>query len=126
MNLTFSSSSRNSVLYWYFHNEAGELYSDWGGFPGNMLKDLIDSFRFDDTKKREGSGYKLKSLNMTLTHELHDWNFNLSLKIEPRMIVENNKKRYDFSPYMTIGIVWNPMESIKTSIVDEYGEWRLE
>lgn len=126
LDLTFSSTSRNSVLYWYFHNEAGDLYSDWGGFPGNVFKDLLDSYRFDDKSKREGSGFKLKSLNMTLSHDLHDWKFNMTLRIEPRMIVENGRKMYDFNPYMTIGIVWNPMESMKTSIVDEYGEWRLE
>lgn len=126
LNLTFSSTSRNSVLYWYFHNEEDDLYSDWGGFPGNILKDLFDSYRFDNKSVREGSGFKLKSLNMTLSHELHDWKFNMTLKIEPRMIIENGKKMYDFNPYMTIGIVWNPMESMKTNIVDEYGAWRLE
>lgn len=123
LDITFSSTSRNSVLYWYFHEG---LYDEWGGFPGNMFKDLIDSFRFDNNSKREGSGFKLKSLNMTVTHSLHDWKFNMSLKIEPRLVTENNKKFYDFSPYLTIGIVWNPMESMKTSIVDEYGEWKLE
>ncbi|MCR5188731.1 MAG: hypothetical protein K6C97_07320 [Treponema sp.] len=126
MTLSFSSTSRNSVLYWYFHNEAGDLYSDWGGFPGNIFKDLIDSFRFDQSSLREGSGFKLKSLNMTLTHDLHDWTFNFTFKIEPRVIQENGTKVYDFSPYITIGIVWNPMESMKTSIVDKYGEWSME
>lgn len=122
-DITFSSTSRNSVLYWYFHEG---LYDEWGGFPGNMFKDLFDSFRFDDKSKREGSGFKLKSLNMTVSHALHDWKFNMTLKIEPRLLTENNQKYYDFNPYLTIGIVWNPMESMKTSIVDEYGEWKLE
>ncbi len=126
MSLTFSSTSRNSVLYWYFHNETGDLYSEWGGFPGNVVKDLIDSFRFDKQSLREASGFKLKSLNMTLTHDLHDWMFNFTLKIEPRVVVENGTKVYDFSPYVTIGVTWNPMESFKTSIVDKYGEWYVE
>ena len=124
--ITFSASSRNSVLYWYFHNEEGDLYSEWGGFPGNIFKDLIDSFRFDDDSIRQKSGFKLKSLNMTISHDLHDWKANMTLKVEPRIITENGKKIYDFKPYITIGVVWNPMESIKTSIVDDYGEWKLE
>ena len=114
------------MLYWYFHNEPGDLYSEWGGFPGNVVKDLLDSFRFDNEEKRQNSGFKLKSLNMTVSHDLHDWKFNMTMKIEPRVITENGKKRYDFKPYITLGVVWNPMESMKTSIIDDYGEWKLE
>lgn len=125
-DITFSASSRNSVLYWYFHNEEGDLYSDWGGFPGNIVKDLFDSFRFDNEELRRNSGFKLKSLNMTISHDLHDWKANMTMKIEPRIITENGQKMYDFKPYITIGVVWNPMESMKTSIVDDYGEWKLE
>lgn len=125
-DITFSASTRNSMLYWYFHNDEGDLKSEWGGFPGNVVKDLIDSFRFDDEEKRENSGFKLKSLNMTVSHDLHDWKANMTMKIEPRIITENGKKMYDFKPYITIGVVWNPMESMKTTIVDDYGEWKLE
>lgn len=125
-DITFSASSRNSVLYWYFHNDEGDLYSEWGGFPGNVVKDLWDSFRFDDEEKRQNSGFKLKSLNMTVSHDLHDWKANMTMKIEPRIITENAKKMYDFKPYITIGVVWNPMESMKTTIIDDYGEWKLE
>ena len=126
LDITFSATSRNSVLYWYFHNDEGDLYSEWGGFPGNIFKDLIDSFRFDDEEKRQNSGFKLKSLNMTVSHDLHDWKANMTMKFEPRIVTENGKKRYDFKPYITIGVVWNPMESMKTTIIDEYGEWKLE
>ncbi len=125
-DISFSASSRNSVLYWYFHNEEGDMYSDWGGFPGNIFKDLLDSFRFDDEEKRRNSGFKLKSLNMTVSHDLHDWKANMTMKVEPRIITENGKKMYDFKPYVTIGVVWNPMESMKTTIIDDYGEWKLE
>ncbi len=125
-DITFSASSRNSMLYWYFHNEEGDLKSEWGGFPGNVFKDLFDSFRFDNEEKRQNSGFKLKSLNMTVSHDLHDWKANMTLKIEPRVITENGKKMYDFKPYITIGVVWNPMESMKTTIIDDYGEWKLE
>ena len=126
MDLTFSTTSRNSVLYWYFHNEPGDFYNDGGFFPFNMFVDLFDSFRFDKNSLREKSGFKLKSLNMTLSHDLHDWKLNMTLKIEPRVITENGRKRYDFSPYFTIGVVWSPMESIKTTVTDKYGEFKIE
>lgn len=126
LDLTFSSTSRNSVLYWYFHNEPGDFYNEGGVFPFNMFVDLFNSFRFDNNALRENSGFKLKSLNMTLSHDLHDWKLSMSLKIEPRVVTENGKKIYDFSPYFTIGVVWNSMDSIKTTVTDKYGEWKLE
>ena len=126
LTVKFSATSKNSVLYWYFHNEPGDLYSDWGGFPGNIFKDLFNSFRFDNDALREGSGFKLKSLNLDVEHNLHDWKLYASLKIEPRVIRDNGKPHYDFNPYFTIGVVWKPMDSLKTEIVDEYGEWELK
>jgi hypothetical protein len=98
-----------------------------GRVPGetNPFIDLIDSFRFDDRSKREGSGYKIKSFDLDINHELHDWKFNMKLRMEPRLITKNGRKTYDFSPYLSVGVVWNPMESMKTEIVDEYGEWQL-
>ena len=116
-NLTFSSTSKNAVLYRYVQKAFGHE----GLVPGeeNIFKDLLNSFAFGDRSKREASGFKLKSLNMTMSHDLHDWSFNLTMKVEPRMVVDGAKKYYDFSPYLSIGIVWNPMESMKTTIVRE-------
>ena len=126
LTMKFSSISKNSVLYWYFHNEPGDLYSDWGGFPGNIIKDLFDSFRFDNNSIREGSGFKMKSVNFELEHDLHDWKLNMSLKVEPRIEIKNGKKIYNYHPYFTLGIVWKPMDSLKTQITDKYGEWEIK
>ena len=126
LSITFSATSKNSVLYWYFKNDQGDLYSEWGGFPGNIAKDLINSFRFDDNSIREKSGFKLKSFNLALEHNLHDWKLNMELRIEPRVLKDGNTQRYDYAPYFSIGIVWNPMESMKTQITDEYGEWEIK
>ena len=119
LSLTFSSSSRNSVLYRYFGKEID--------IPGekNIFVDLMNSFRFDDESLRKASGFKLKSLKFDLTHELHDWDFSTSFKVEPRILKENGKTTYDFNPYVTIAISWRPMASMKAEIVDDYGEWKL-
>lgn len=119
LSLSFSATSRNSVLYRYFGKKID--------IPGekNIFKDLINSFRFDDERLRKASGFKLKSLNFNLTHELHDWDFNTSFKIEPRILTENGKTRYDFNPYISISISWRPMASMKAEIIDDYGQWKL-
>lgn len=126
MNL--SASVKNSVIARYFGNQYD--------LPGetNIFKDIANSFRFDDETLRESSGFKLKSLNLTMTHEMHDWDFNASFKVEPRLVTETEKiggntkssKHYDFNPYITISIVWRPMSAMKTEIVDKYGEWQLK
>lgn len=121
LNISFSATSRNSVICRYFNSITN--YE----IPGedNVFLDLLNSFRFDDRSKREASGFKLKSLNFSITHQLHDWDFNMTFKFEPRIITENGQRRYDFNPYITIGVLWRPMESIKTQITDDYGTWEL-
>ncbi len=122
VNFTFSASSRNSVIYRYFGNDIGINGEE------NLFVDLFNSFRFDDDTLRENSGFKLKSLNFSITHELHDWDFNATFKIEPRLLTDEatNKKSYSYNPYITINITWRPMSAMKTEIVDNYGEWELK
>lgn len=124
LTFTFSSTSRNSVLYRYFQTAMGYP----GRIPGeqNFFVDLANSFRFDNEQLRKGSGFKLKSLNFEITHDLHDWDLKMVFKMEPRLITKNGVTQYDFSPYITIGVVWRPIEAIKTQIVDDYGTWKLE
>ena len=124
LTFTFSSTSRNSVLYRYVQSTLGHS----GRIPGeeNFFIDLFNSFRFDDETLRKGSGFKLKSLNFEITHNLHDWDFKMLFKMEPRLITEKGKTQYSFDPYITIGVVWRPIEAIKTQIVDDYGTWKLE
>ena len=120
LTFTFSSTSRNSVIYRYFGNDIGLAGEE------NIFVDLFNSFRFDDESLRQASGFKLKSLKFDVTHELHDWDFKMSFKMEPRLVTEDGKKSYDFSPYITISILWRPMSAMKTEIIDDYGEWKLQ
>ncbi len=135
LKLTFSATSRNSSIYWYFQDR-GKFASDsfYGkSFISRIGADLLestgiygvygwgwqkDAFR----QNREASGFKLKSLNMTLTHNLHDWDFNMTWKFEPKIVKINGSQKYVFDPYIAIGIVWNPMQSIKTNLTHEYKE----
>lgn len=116
-NITFSSNSKNSVLYRYVQSFLGHKGLIRG--EENIFIDLLNSFAFGNTEKRKSSGFKLKSLNMTMSHELHDWTFNMTMKISPRLVIDGSNKYYDFSPYISIGVVWNPMQSMKTTIIRE-------
>ena len=122
--LKFSATSRNDVVYRYFQKAAG--YEARIDGETNPIVDLINGFRFDDEELRKSSGFKLKSLEITMMHDLHDWDFKCRFKVEPRLVTESgNKKHYDFSPYFSLSVVWRPMDSFKTKIEDKYGEFIL-
>jgi hypothetical protein len=124
LDLTFSSESRNDVIYRYFQSMTGHT----GRIPGetSILKDLADSFRFDDEQLRKSSGFKLSSLSIKLTHELCDWDFSGEFKVSPRLVTASDgTKSYDFSPYFTLSVLWRPMSGMKTKLVDDYGSWEL-
>ena len=135
LKISFSATIRNSSIYWYFKDSGKYSVDSFYGnnFATKIFADLLQStgiygvngwgweegaFR----KNRETSGFKLKSLNLTITHDLHDWDFNMSFKFEPKIVKINNQQKYVFDPYVAVGIVWNPMQSIKTNLAYEYKE----
>mgnify|MGYP002852288312 CR=1 FL=1 len=123
-NVTFSSESKNSVIYRYFQNYMNTDYTIGG--ETNILTDLMNSFSFTDESKRKSSGFKLKSLKVTVTHDLDDWDLAASFSVKPRLTTDSlGVSYYDFSPYFTISVAWRPMSGMKTEIVDEYGDWEL-
>lgn len=139
LNITFSAESKNSQIYRYFCTD-DEYYNDYqnGGYYSgkgerNILKDLMDSFRFDDEARRKSSGFKIQTVKIDITHELDDWDFNCSFSIKPRLMTSSSKgydsskgsSYYDYSPYFSISVAWRPLASMKTEIVDDYGEWEL-
>ena len=46
----------------------------------------------------------------------------MTVKFEPKIVKINNVSKYVYDPYVSIGIVWNPMQSIKTNLTYEYKE----
>ena len=133
LNISFSAETKNSQIFRYFCSE--DEYQSYykGNGERNFLQDLIDSFRFDDTAKRTSSGFKIQTFKIDVTHELDDWDFNCSFSIKPRYMYSSSQtgydsskgKYYDYSPYFSISMAWRPLASMKTEIVDDYGEWEL-
>lgn len=131
LDLKFSAESRNSVIFRYV-----QKYTDYGDVIGgetNPFIDLYNSFKFwdddsfydSDQASRKASGFKIKTFSVTLSHSLCDWDMNASLTFKPRTVTSGSKKSYDYHPYFSFSVSWRPMASMKTEIVDEYGEWQL-
>lgn len=117
LTLSFSSTSKNSAIYKYVNPG---MYPDLA--EKNIFKDFIYGFRFDDDSLRRKSSFKIKSMTFNLTHEMHDWDFTCSLKIEPKLITEGNLKTYTYDPSFSLSIVWNPMSAMKAEITKDYDE----
>ncbi len=124
LTITFAAESRNDQLVRYVQNAIG--FSQVIPGEQNIFIDLFNSFAFFDEAKRSSSGFKIESFNLYIEHDLHDWTLTSELEIEPRIITESSGlKRYDYSPFFTLSVLWKPMSGIKTTIEDEYGEFLL-
>ena len=119
LDVKLSTTSENAVVYRYFQflpffrQPPTNLYS---GYETNFLMDLMDSFRFDSDTLRKQSGFKLKSLNLSLVHHLGDWNASLSMTMTPYLDNTTFPFSYKFSNEISFLIQWVPISEIKTEI----------
>ncbi|MCD1654710.1 LPS-assembly protein LptD [Treponema zuelzerae] len=122
LDLSFSSTSRNSEIARYFQ--------DWMDLPAplpgetNLVTDLVKSFNFWNEQDRTATGYKLKSLSMEMTHYLHDWTANLKVSVKPELQTDGGY-RYEFTPIITFVVQWKPISDIKTTVTSEKGVFSL-
>ena len=125
-NLTFASESQNNVIYRYVQGILPSGYPVMGG-ETNPFVDLYNSFAFWNTSLRKSSGFKLKTLSVSLTHSACDWDFTCQLTFKPRLVTDSDSKKrsYSYDPYLTLAVSWRPLSSVKTEVVDDYGTWEL-
>lgn len=112
LDLSISIYSRNDRIARYFQDAANLPVT----LPGetNVLKDLLQSFYFWDESARRASAFKLKSLDISLTHYLKDWTLEFSYSIRPtRKKNTSGRYYYDFSPVIKFAVTWKPISDIK-------------
>jgi hypothetical protein len=119
LDVSLSFLSENASIYRYLQDIPGfqiEGAPRVGG-EANIFKDLADSFNFFDMEKRRGSGFKMKSLNLSLVHHLGDWDATLDVKLTPYLdeTVTTNRQ-YLFNTEIAFTVRWIPISEIKTEI----------
>ncbi|MDR0456806.1 MAG: LPS-assembly protein LptD [Treponema sp.] len=117
LDLSLSTSSENVSIYRYFRNmpffsDAPIVIPD--GPQNNLFFDLLNSFRFDDDKLRESSGFKMKNFRAAATHYMGDWNAILSWTMSPYRPV--NKRQYEINNEVSFLLQWMPINEIKTDV----------
>jgi hypothetical protein len=115
IDITLSTYSENVQIFRYFQ---GMPYFDDVNLelPGekNVLKDLINSFRFDDVEKRRASGFKLKSFNLDVVHHLGDWDATLGIQLAPEL--DTRRWEYRFNTQISFVVQWKPIREFKTEM----------
>ena len=92
----------------------------WITIQSNFLLDLFNSFKFGNEDARKNSGFKLRTMAMTLIHHLGDWNAKLTINMVPDR--PSGATAYRFKNEISFLIQWVPITEIKTNIdyKDEY------
>ena len=127
LDLSFSTVSQNTVLFRYFQNmpffrtPPAALYA---GQETNFFVDLLNSFRFDNEELRRQSGFKLRSMNVSLLHHLGDWNARLTIHSTPHLErIPGSAPVYRFRNEISFLVQWVPIGEIRTQI--DYTDQRL-
>ena len=123
LDLNLSTSSENAVIFKYiqglpFFDLPTQLYP---GQEMNIFIDLLNSFRFDNEDLRRRSGFKMKSLDLSLVHHLGDWNATLAMKLSPYL--PSGATSYRFNNEISFTVQWVPIREIRTGF--DYTQDRL-
>lgn len=112
LDITFSSTSRNSSLWRYYPGffEIPNVVK-----PVNPLEDLLKSFNFFDPtgSDRRQSLFKLKTLSVTATHYLHDWDLAATFSASP--VLDADTLEYYFKTSFAITLSWRSVSQIKST-----------
>ncbi len=123
LELSFSSSSYNKSIARYFQNIMGlpEIRGE-----KNILKDLAQSFYFWDPTARRNSGFKLRSLNFSLSHQLKDWTLKFSYSTKPVLKKDAKPYYYTLVPNISFVVQWTPIGDIKVQAKKDDKKFSLD
>jgi len=114
LDITFASTSRNSSLWRYYPGlfDIPDVMES-AREAVNPFEDLVKSFDFFDPvqENRKESLFKLKSLSITATHYLHDWDLATTFSASP--VLEDLE--YVFKTNFSITLSWRSVSQIKST-----------
>ena len=121
LDLALSANSENAMIYRYFRDLpffADAPIEIQDGPQNNFFLDLFDSFRFDDDKLRERSGFKMKNFRIAAIHYLGDWKAELNWSMAPYR--PPGSRQFEINNEVSFLLQWIPISEIKSDI--SYGD----
>lgn len=119
IDLSFKSVSQNSAAWrycpWLFPaiEKTGQT-ADY--YFRNPVVDIFNGFAFWDSSLRTASLFKLKSLSISMTHDLHDWDLTFSLTATPTLDTSVTPHKYVLESEFSILLAWKDLSQIKASL----------
>jgi hypothetical protein len=122
MDITLSATSDNTVIFRYFKDVPGmedltAMYIE--GDQNNLFIDLFDSFNFADERKRQRSGFKMKSFNLASVHYMGDWKAEFKISMSPYLNNTTNPPKYEINSDISFLVQWSAITEIKSDITYE-------
>jgi hypothetical protein len=116
LDVSVTASSENAVVFRYIQDMP--FFDLDEEVPGekDAIKDLFNSFRFDNDALRRSSGFKLKSFGLSLTHHLGDWTAKLDWRLSPYLDQTNFPYTYKFNSEVSFIVQWIPISEAKTEL----------
>ena len=117
-SLSFTSASANKSAWRYWPSLFPVTSSfDPNDYYRNFFSDLAASLTIWDPIKLKSSLFKLQSLSLKLSQDLHDWDFQAALAMSPVLVTPDSGRPYyqlDFS--FSLSVTWKDIPELKASV----------
>jgi hypothetical protein len=113
LDVSLSSQSQNSSVWRYYpglFRTSTDLSTYWIPF----YTDIWRSVSFWDTEELTRGLFKLKSMSLKVSHDLHDWDLSAELTVKPLLKSAMTPPRYVLDPSFTLLLAWRDIPEIKT------------
>lgn len=124
-SLSFKSESLNKAAWRYWPGLFPVTDSlDPNDYYKNIFEDLADSLAIWDSSRLKQGLFKLKTLSLSLSQDLHDWNLEAKLGMDPLLVTPDSGRPYyqlDFS--FSILVTWKDLPELKSSVAYDEGSF---
>ena len=116
--LSFSSNSINKSAWRYWPGLFPVTPGlDPTAYARDPISDILNSLAIWDSARLKTSLFKLQTLSLSLSQDLHDWTLNAALGMSPVLITPDSSRPYyqlDFS--FTFAVTWKDVPEITTQL----------
>jgi len=116
LDISLTSQSQNSSLWRYypaFFGTSTDLSAYWVPF----YTDLWRSLSIWGSEELTRGLFKLKSLSLKASHDLHDWDLSAELTVKPLLKTMMSPPRYVLDPSFSLLLAWRDIPEIKTKAI---------
>ncbi len=118
LTLSFASVSQNSSAWRYYAGLFGSQLASGGfsadSFQKSPLTDVWEALQVWDGATLRDSLFKLKSLSVKASRDLHDW--TLSAEVATAPLYDSTSKSYSLNTTFTFLLAWKDIQDIKTTV----------